>query len=277
MNMAIIKSCCFWKSLRKGCFASAIYTLIYFLGACFTFSLYLYDERDYLTGKVDKPISISFLGAPSFNLWFSMIFLGCSILGVISSILLIIGLRKDQREFLAPFIIIMSLDLFIEFLHFVILMIFGDSKFDPLTGTLFTVDFFVSCLNMYCLVCVISQYQEYKEYRCANHFIINNRTPHCTTPEKSCIVLHQSKTSPMNNGHTNITIVQESHLNGSANDLKCTPDILTTIVNDNKDECEKISLHCNYNHDDEDDFDDDRLVTMHDDKDKMKAQLEERI
>ena len=161
---------------------------IYFLGACFTFSLYLYDERDYLTGKVDKPITISFLGAPScelvdrnlicgakylinifffcflllsfvyftstkhhmtlLNLWFSMIFLGCSILGVISSLLLIIGLRKDQREFLAPFIIIMSLDLFIEFLHFVILMIFGDSKFDPLTGTLFTVDFFVSCLNV---------------------------------------------------------------------------------------------------------------------------------
>lgn len=157
------------------------YFQIYFLGACFTFSLYLYDERDYLTGKVDKPISISFLGAPScelvdrnlicdakylinffsfvyfastkhhmmlVNLWFSMIFLGCSILGVISSLLLIIGLRKDQREFLAPFIIIMSLDLFIEFLHFVILMIFGDSKFDPLTGTLFTVDFFVSCLNV---------------------------------------------------------------------------------------------------------------------------------
>ncbi|XP_070498107.1 uncharacterized protein [Chironomus tepperi] len=277
MNMAIIKSCCFWKSLRKGCFASAIYTLIYFLGACFTFSLYLYDERDYLTGKVEKPITISFLGAPSFNLWFSMIFLGCSILGVISSLLLIIGLRKDQREFLAPFIIIMSLDLFIEFLHFVILMIFGDSKFDPLTGTLFTVDFFVSCLNMYCLVCVISQYQEYKEYRCANHFIINNRTPHCTTPEKSCIVLHQSKTSPMNNGHTNITIVQESHLNGSANDLTCTPDILTTIVKDNKDDGEKISLHCNYNHDDDEDDYGDRTVTMHDDKENMKAQLEERI
>ena len=77
-----------------------------------------------------------------------MIFLGCSILGVIASLLLIIGLRKDQREFLAPFIIIMSLDLFIEFSHFVVLMIFGDSKFDPLTGTLFTVDFFVSCLNV---------------------------------------------------------------------------------------------------------------------------------
>jgi hypothetical protein len=48
-------------------------------------------------------------------------------------------------------------------------------------------------------------------------------------------------------------------------DLKCTPDILTTIVKDNKDECEKISLHCNYNHDDEDD-DDDHHVTKREDK-----------
>jgi hypothetical protein len=95
------------------------------------------------------------------NLWFSMIFLGCSILGVISSLLLIIGLRKDQREFLAPFIIIMSLDLFIEFLHFVILMIFGESKFDPLTGTLFTVDFFVSCLNV--------SYEKHKYLLCIWH------------------------------------------------------------------------------------------------------------
>ena len=50
-------------------------------------------------------------------------------------------------------------------------------------------------------------------------------------------------------------------------DLKCTPDILTTIVKDNKDECEKISLHCNYNLDDEDDdYDDDHHVTKHEDK-----------
>lgn len=26
--MAIINSCCFWKSLRKGCLASALYTLV---------------------------------------------------------------------------------------------------------------------------------------------------------------------------------------------------------------------------------------------------------
>lgn len=141
------------------------------------------------------------------NLWFCMVFLGCSVLGVISSLLLIIGLHKDQREFLAPFIIIMSLDLFLGFLHFIVLMIIGDSKFDPLTGTLFTVDFFMTCLNVsvknyenmkiflslqltspqiYCLVCVISQYQEYKEYRCANHFIIVSNTQHVSYSDILC-------------------------------------------------------------------------------------------
>ena len=122
--MAIIQSCCFWKSLRKGSFASATYSFvsrkrlilnrylnstsificsrlvdhettenkisrtwkkkrfkmwkrnnfwdvhtiyvylqIYFFISSVTISLYLYEERDYLTGKVDKPTSISFLGA----------------------------------------------------------------------------------------------------------------------------------------------------------------------------------------------------------------------
>lgn len=38
-------------------------------------------------------------------------------------------------------------------------------------------------------------------------------------PEKSCITLHQSKNSPMNNGHTNFTLIQETQKNGNAS--KC--------------------------------------------------------
>lgn len=81
--MAIIKSCCFWKSLRKGCFASAIYGFVsvtqnyleiakkkdlivflqfYFLASCISTSSYIYEEREYLSGKVDKLNSKSFLG-----------------------------------------------------------------------------------------------------------------------------------------------------------------------------------------------------------------------
>lgn len=35
-------------------------------------------------------------------------------------------------------------------------------------------------------------------------------------------------------------------------DLKCTPDILTTLVKDNKDECERISLKADYIDEDDD-------------------------
>lgn len=136
-------------------------------------SLYLYEEREYLSGKVDKPTSKTFLGISScefkrsvkrslcvvrgFNLfrslatanvYFSMTSLGCGLFGTFSSLLVFIGLRKDQREFLVPWILVMSLDIFIAVLHVVVVVLFGSLKFDPLTGTLFTVDFFVICLNV---------------------------------------------------------------------------------------------------------------------------------
>lgn len=79
---------------------------------------------------------------------FSMMFLGCSILGSFSSVLVLIGLRKDQREFLVPWIFVMSLDIFIATIHFFFVLIFGNLKFEPLTGTLFTIDFFIMCLNV---------------------------------------------------------------------------------------------------------------------------------
>lgn len=79
---------------------------------------------------------------------FNMMFLGCSILGTISSVLAVFGLKKDQREFLVPWILIMSLDIFVAVIHFIYVVIFGNLKFAPLTGMLFTVDFFMLCLNV---------------------------------------------------------------------------------------------------------------------------------
>lgn len=209
---------------------------------------------------------------------FSLMFLGCSIFGSFSSVLVLIGLRKNQREFLVPWIFVMSLDFIVALVHFFFVVIFGNLKFEPLTGTLFTIDFFIMCLNvrnnikkfarklspttivsitifqLYCLVCIVSQYQEYKIGRglTTNHYIIvsscfkarkllkqssikgkwlflppflirsnrqSNGVSHYNAPEKSCIILHQSKTSPMNNGLTNFTLIQESQRNGSAS--KC--------------------------------------------------------
>lgn len=208
---------------------------------------------------------------------FNMMFLLCSILGSISSVLVFIGLKKDQREFLVPWILVMTLDIIVDILYFLFAIFFENMKFEPLTGMIFTFQFFVIFLNvrwtkqkkrkkknfdhskpsrlislqMYCLVCVVSQYQEYKIGRglisnqyvssCYRHlkntinlkdfswcavfpFLLSiNRQSNGVSlykaPEKSCIILHQSKTSPMNNGHTNFTLIQESQKNGSAS--KC--------------------------------------------------------
>ena len=79
---------------------------------------------------------------------FSMMFLGCAILGSVSSILVFIGLRKDQREFLVPWILVMSADILVAILHFFSVVVSGEIKFEPLTGTLFTIDFFITFLNV---------------------------------------------------------------------------------------------------------------------------------
>lgn len=147
---------------------------IYFSISCISISLYLYEERNYLTGKSEKPTSKSFLGASpckfsllsrlsqmkkenlilsrfafqTANVLFSMLFLGCAILGSFSSILVFIGLRKDQREFFVPWILVMVADILFAVCHFFYTIIFGKLKFEPLTGTLFTVVFFIICLNV---------------------------------------------------------------------------------------------------------------------------------
>lgn len=77
-----------------------------------------------------------------------MLLLGCSLLGSFASILVFIGLKKDQREFLVPYVFVMSLDILVAVLHFFYVVIFGNLKFEPLTGTLFTIDFFILCLNV---------------------------------------------------------------------------------------------------------------------------------
>lgn len=41
---------------------------IYYFVSCISISLYLYEERDFLTGKAEKPSSKSFLGASSCEL-----------------------------------------------------------------------------------------------------------------------------------------------------------------------------------------------------------------
>ncbi|XP_060657364.1 uncharacterized protein LOC132792134 [Drosophila nasuta] len=163
--MAILESCCFWKNVRKGSFACGFYTLIYFGLSTLMFTFYVREEQEFLLGKRTQPVGESILergDVTVVTVIFNVLFLFCSVLMVLSSILLIVGLRHNKRQLLLPWIGLMLCDLLIECAHLVHLTLSRRVNFDPIVGFIFTIDFFILCLNLYCLLCVISQYQAYR-------------------------------------------------------------------------------------------------------------------
>nr|XP_016932053.2 uncharacterized protein LOC108011434 isoform X3 [Drosophila suzukii] len=166
--MAILESCCFWKDVRSGSFACAIYTLVYFGFSTLMFLFYLFEEQDFLLGNRAQPMGESLLekgDVTVVTVIFNVLLLFCSILMVLSSVLLILGLRQSKRHLLIPWIFFMLGDLLIEVCHLVHLSLSRRVKFDPIVGFIFTMDFFLLCLNLYCLLCVISQYQTFRSQR----------------------------------------------------------------------------------------------------------------
>ncbi|XP_034184364.1 uncharacterized protein LOC117606226 isoform X5 [Osmia lignaria lignaria] len=165
--MAIMQSCCCWRSVRRGSFACAIYSGIYFTVLALTTGKVLQGESQYLRGNRSLPESTSFLEPDTISpttVRFNVTLLICSCCGVICSILLLYGLCKDQRVFLIPWIIVVTTICFVDIGHSLYLFI-AASSFDPTKVMLYTLNFFLLCLNIYSLLCVISQYQEYTNGR----------------------------------------------------------------------------------------------------------------
>ncbi|KOC63440.1 hypothetical protein WH47_01930 [Habropoda laboriosa] len=161
--MAIMQSCCCWRSVRRGSFACAIYSGIYFTVLALTTGKVLEGESQYLRGNRSLPESTSFLEPDTISpttVRFNVTLLICSSCGVICSILLLYGLCKDQRVFLVPWIIIVITICFVDVAHSLYLFV-AVSTFDPTKVMLYTLNFFLLCLNIYSVLCVISQYQEY--------------------------------------------------------------------------------------------------------------------
>ncbi|XP_031827888.1 uncharacterized protein LOC116424952 isoform X2 [Nomia melanderi] len=161
--MAIMQSCCCWRSVRRGSFACAIYSGIYFAVLALTTGKVLQGESQYLKGNRSLPESTSFLEPDNISpttVWINVALLLCSSCGVICSILLLYGLFKDERVFLIPWIAAVVATCIVDVTHSLYLFV-AASTFDPVKVMLYTLNFFLLCLNMYSLLCVISQYQEY--------------------------------------------------------------------------------------------------------------------
>ncbi|XP_047357577.1 uncharacterized protein LOC124952167 isoform X6 [Vespa velutina] len=117
--MAIMQSCCCWQSVRRGSYACAIYTGIYFIILAITTATVLQAESEYLSGNRSLPESSSFLEVDTISpatVRFNITFLICSCSGVICTILLVYGLLKPN--------------------------------FNPITAMLYTLNFFLLCLNV---------------------------------------------------------------------------------------------------------------------------------
>ncbi|XP_049541834.1 uncharacterized protein LOC125955043 isoform X3 [Anopheles darlingi] len=185
-------------------------------------SLFLHEERRYLRGEVDKPVGESFLERDTISavtVKFNVLLLIFATLGVLSSVLVLIGLKMNNRALLLPWILVMIADLLVECAHFMYLIVIETLKFEPLTAMLFTIDFFIMCLNIYCLLCVISQYQEYKagrgqadddSYTCPTNIQYSPPAPSCLPQTKTAAL------SPVICPHTNCTLIpEETQINGA--------------------------------------------------------------
>jgi hypothetical protein len=119
--------------------------------------------------------------------------LGCSIAGSLASVLAIFGLRKDQREFLVPFIFIMSIDIIIGVIYTCSLVVAGETKFEPLTGIIFTIDFFLQCLNVSGAVVKLVVEKPFLIYiNCLRRYIVLCASFHNTKSTK--IVMYHPRT-----------------------------------------------------------------------------------
>ncbi|XP_066968721.1 uncharacterized protein [Macrobrachium rosenbergii] len=94
-----------------------------------------------------------------------MVMLTLSLAGPFTCILMIIGLCCDIRFMLLPWLVDAVLVIAFD-LIFVAYVIYQEhTNINPVMALTFTFDFFCLVLNIYAVLCVISQYQEYLEGR----------------------------------------------------------------------------------------------------------------
>ncbi|XP_029669203.1 uncharacterized protein LOC115239036 isoform X7 [Formica exsecta] len=189
--MAIMQSCCCWQSVRRGSYACAVYTTIYFALVASTTGTVFREESEYLKGEVSLPESSSFLEGGTISpttVHFNAMLLICSCCGVLCSLLLLYGLYKDRKMLLLPWIIVIIVCGIIDIAHSLYLFI----------------------VTIYSLLCVISQYQEYLagrgtaahdyEYRVpVVRYVTQPPTTTATTSclsSRKCVTNNETKATP---------------------------------------------------------------------------------
>ncbi|XP_065161419.1 uncharacterized protein [Atheta coriaria] len=166
--MVIMTSCCCWRSVRKGSYACGIYTLVYFTLNSATMSTLLHEDLLALRNPNTTTRHSSILEPNTTSLTsmvFTVMLLGISSVGILTSLFLLLGLHLNKRWMFIPWVGTVIPLIIVDLTHCLYVFFEHTLKFNPLNSILFTLDFFLLIINIYALLCVISQYQELKEGR----------------------------------------------------------------------------------------------------------------
>ncbi|XKL59671.1 hypothetical protein PGB90_000687 [Kerria lacca] len=135
-------------------------------------SVTVYNDVEYYWKKNNatntKPKNSSFLEPAEISfttMIYYIIVLFLSLIGIIVSVLLIIGLYFEIRLLLTPWMMVVIVSSLVDVSHSIYWLTLDNPNFVPLTAIFFTVEIFIVVLNGYALLCVLSQYQEYKAGR----------------------------------------------------------------------------------------------------------------
>ncbi|XP_066271287.1 uncharacterized protein [Branchiostoma lanceolatum] len=167
--MAIIQRCLCWNNTRSGSVACGVYTLVLSL-ICVAVDAWDIAVVQHLEKKF-KGLQIVFFLQISVYL-----------LVAILSVILIVGVNKDKPHLLLPWIGGFILFMWFELATVIYVLVYaGMSGFN-----IFTIVFYIlrSLLNVYCVLCVISQYQELRAGRGRLQDVQQQVTQRQRTPER---------------------------------------------------------------------------------------------
>ncbi|XP_077557882.1 uncharacterized protein LOC144173270 [Haemaphysalis longicornis] len=140
--MAILRSCCCWLSVRKGSFACGIYTLIFY-------TMLVVTGIFHVNSVLHSPVGFTLV----------LLLLSFSGLCVIFSVVLLLGLFLDNRLLLIPWLSVVSMTTLLDVVLSVYFVL--DLRIDPFVVAMYVVDYTLCSVNIYAILCVLSQYQEY--------------------------------------------------------------------------------------------------------------------
>ncbi|XP_076035536.1 uncharacterized protein LOC143021735 [Oratosquilla oratoria] len=164
--MAILTSCCCWSSVRRGSFACAIYTIVYYSFMLFYLYESLYNADEMTEGDVES-ILVS-QEEPTHHpavASIAILTLGCSFAGTVTSLLLLVGLYKDVRWLLLPWIVNFLVTICLDLAFYCYSLRLISSDLNPGKAMWATIALFIIILNIYAVLCVISQFQQYNAGR----------------------------------------------------------------------------------------------------------------